>query len=156
MDIERALRRLLDKDEIVDLVHRYSFFIDHQQYDEMAALFTDDCVVDYGPGVGPVRNGRADLRAMFAPGGRFMVTSHHNANVLVDFDGDDRAEVRTSLYAWHRFPDGTAPRVWGCYHDTVARTPDGWRIARRQLRVAGNEGMDIEWLPLLDSDEGAS
>ena len=48
-DEHGALRRLLDKDEIVDLVHRYSYCVDHRLYDEVAALFTEDCVVDYGP-----------------------------------------------------------------------------------------------------------
>jgi hypothetical protein len=133
-------------------VHRYSFYVDHKRYEELVQLFTEDCVVDYGPGVGPVKNGRAELRAMFGNGGRFVVTSHHNANVLIDFDGDDRAEVRTSLYAWHHFDEGPDPRVWGCYHDTAVRTPDGWRLARRQLRVAGNEAMDLAWLPLVDPD----
>jgi ketosteroid isomerase-like protein len=140
------LRRLLDKDEIADLVHRYSFFVDQKLYDEVAELFTDDCVVDYGPGVAPPIRGRAALRKMFGhPSGGFAATSHHNANVLVTFEGDDRASVRTSLYAWHRLPNGATPQLWGLYHDTVERTPGGWRIAARQLRVYGVEDWDIEW-----------
>jgi ketosteroid isomerase-like protein len=153
-ELEKAVRRLLDKDAIVDLVHEYSHCVDRKRYDELVGLFTEDCVVDYGPGMGPPRHGRASLRAMFGDGGRFVATSHHNANVLVDFDGDDRASVRTSLYAWHEAPDGGHPRVWGCYHDVVVRTPDRWRIAQRQLRVAGSEGFGVEWLPLVDPPTG--
>ncbi len=44
-----ALQRLLDKDEIIDLVHRYSYCVDHRLYDDVVELFTEDCVVDYGP-----------------------------------------------------------------------------------------------------------
>ncbi|MBL7493339.1 nuclear transport factor 2 family protein [Frankia sp. AgB1.9] len=150
-DSERALRRLLDKDEIVDLVHRYSYLVDHRLHDQLADLFTEDCVVDYGPAVGPARHGRPALRAMFGdstdPRG-FLATSHHNANVLVTFDGNDRAVVLTSVYAWHQAPQGATPRVWGYYHDVAVRTVDGWRLAERQLRVAGTEHWPGEWHPL--------
>ena len=153
---DTAVRRLLDKDEIVDLVHRYSHCVDRKLYDELAELFTEDCIVDYGPGIGLVQQGRAAFRAMFGSGGGFAATSHHNANVFITFDGDDRASVVTSLYAWHKAHDGATPRVWGCYLDVVVRTIDGWRFAQRQLRIAGNEDWDIEWLPLLhQGEEGA-
>jgi ketosteroid isomerase-like protein len=154
-EMDKALGRLLDKDEIVDLVHRYSHFVDRKLYDELAELFTEDCVVDYGPGIGPVMHGRAAFRSIFGAGGGFAATSHHNANVLIDFDGDERASVCTSLYAWHKTHEGATPRVWGCYLDVVVRTTDGWRFAERQLRIAGSEGIEIEWLPLVDPDEGS-
>ena len=81
-----ALQQLIDKDEIVDLVHSYSYCVDHRLYDEVVQLFTEDCVVDYGPGVPPVRS-RAGLRQMFGhPDAGFAATSHHNANVLVTFE----------------------------------------------------------------------
>src|SRR4051812_27253878 len=96
-----ALRRLVDRAEIADLVHRYSYCVDHQRYDELAELFTQDCVVDYGPGIGPPVHGRLAYRAMLGePGGGFAATSHHNANILITFEDEDRASVRTSVYAW--------------------------------------------------------
>jgi ketosteroid isomerase-like protein len=159
-DLERAVRRLVDKDEIVDLVHRYSYFVDHKRHDQVAELFTEDCVVDYGPGVHPPVHGRRAFRAMFGSGAEptearpvFLATSHHNANVLVTFEDDDRASVRTSVYAWHETSHGQTPRVWGYYHDVAVRTPDGWRLAERQLRIAGSEAWSVEWHPLIDPDE---
>src|SRR5580704_707471 len=125
-----ALQRLVDKDEIADLVHRYSYCVDHRLYDEVVELFTEDCTVDYGPGFGPPVRTRAALAQMFAhPGAGFAATSHHNANILVTFESDHRASVRTSVYAWHEQADGSTPRLWGYYHDVVVRSPDGWRIA---------------------------
>jgi 3-phenylpropionate/cinnamic acid dioxygenase small subunit len=152
-DEHSALRRLLDKDSIVDLVHRYSYCVDHRLYDEVVDLFTEDCTVDYRPGVGsPVRS-RAALRQMFGhPEGAFKATSHHNANVLVTFENDDRATVRTSVYAWHEQADGVTPRLWGYYHDSVVRNPEGWRIATRELRVLGVENWHSKWHWALDVD----
>ncbi len=67
-----ALRRLLDKDQIIDLVHRYSYCVDQRLYDEVVELFTEDCVVDYGPGFAPPVRSRAGLRQMFGhPEARF-------------------------------------------------------------------------------------
>ncbi len=153
MDVESVVRRLLDKDEIVDLVHRYSYCVDHRLYDEVAALFTEACVVDYGPGWAPVQ-GRRALRRMFGnPAAGFVATSHHNANVLVEFDGDDHATVRTSVYAWHQRSDGRTPRLWGYYHDEVERGSEGWRIATRQLRVLGVEDWDTEMHPAVEGGD---
>jgi len=138
-DEAASIRQLVDKDQIIDLVHEYSYCVDHRLYDKVVKLFTEDCVVDYAPGVAPVRS-RAGLREMFAdPVGRFAATSHHNANVLVTFDSPDRASVRAAVYAWHRRSDGVTPQLWGYYHDAVVRLPEGWRIAHRQLRV-----LDVE------------
>jgi len=149
-ELEKAMRVLVDKGEITDLVHLYSYYVDHKFYDELVALFTEDCVVDYGPSVGPVQS-RAALRGMFGIGRGFVMTSHHNANVLISFQGDDRALVRTSCYAWHETYESTTPRVWGAYYDDVVRTPEGWRFAKRQLRVGGSENWDRPWHPIAEA-----
>ena len=147
-----AVRRLIDKDQIIDLVHRYSYYVDHRLYDEVVDLFTESCVVDYGPGIPPVRS-KAGLRQMFGhPNAVFAATSHHNANVLVTFDNSDRATVRTSVYAWHQRTDGGTPRLWGYYHDSVVRLPEGWRIAERQLRTLGVEDWNMEMHSALDGE----
>ena len=152
-DEPASIRQIIDKDQIIDLVHEYSYRVDHRLYDEVVELFTEDCVVDYGPGIEPVRS-RALLREMFShSAGGFTATSHHNANVLVTFDDADRASVRTSVYAWHKRADGTTPQVWGYYRDTVVRVPDGWRIAYRQLRVLGTGDWQMEMHPAVEPDD---
>jgi hypothetical protein len=151
-DEDSRIRQLVDKDQIVDLVHEYSYRVDHRLYDEVVELFTEDCFVDYGPGFEPVRS-RSALRDMFGdPRGGFAATSHHNANVLIIFDGADRASVRTAVYAWHRRSDGVTPRVWGYYHDSVVRLRGVWLIAHRQLRVLGVEHWPMEVHPAVDAD----
>lgn len=142
-DAAAAIARLIAKDEIIDLVHRYSYCVDHRLYDEVVELFTEDCEVDYGPEFRTMRS-RSDLRRMFgSPEEIFASTSHHNANVLVTFEDPDHASVRTSVYAWHKRSDGVTPRLWGYYHDSVVRLPDGWRIAERRLRILGTEDWTV-------------
>ncbi len=61
---------LIDKDQIIDLVHEYSYFVDHGLYDDVVELFTEDCLVDYG--IVPPVHSRANLRRMFGhPGAGF-------------------------------------------------------------------------------------
>ena len=151
-DDAAAIGRLIAKDEIIDLVHRYSYCVDHRLYDEVVELFTEDCIVDYGPEYHTVRS-KADLRRMFGnPEGSFAATSHHNANVLVAFEGLDHASVRTSVYAWHQQSNGITPRLWGYYHDVVVRLPDGWRIAERQLRTLGTEDWNVAMHSALEDE----
>ena len=151
-EMDAALQKLVDKDVIVDLVHRYSFYFDHRRFEEVTMIFTEDCVIDYGRGIAPLIQGRAELAALLsnADATGFLGTSHHNANVWITFDGPDRADVATSLYAWHHAPQGPNPRVWGYYYDKVVRAGDGWLIAYRQLRIGGQENFDIEWIPLIE------
>ena len=154
MDGEDAatLRRLIDKDQIIDLVHRYSYFVDHRLYDEVVQLFTESCVVDFAPGIPPFRS-RVHLREMFRdPNPEFVATSHHNANVLVVFEDPDHASVRTSVYAWHQRADGSTPCLWGYYHDAVVRLPEGWRIAERRLRALGTQDWNMEMHPARGHD----
>jgi hypothetical protein len=148
------IQRLEDREAISDLLFEYCRCCDLNDPDGLAACFTDDCMVDYGPGVGPARRGAEARREEGARDlALFSATSHHLSNVVVIFEHaqPDRARARSSVYAWHR-PVGPGPdwRLWAQYHDVVARTPAGWRIAERRLLVAGSENFPSTWgwLPL--------
>jgi len=155
-DPNDLLQQLVDRQQIVDLVHAYCRNVDLVNAAEVAALFTDDCVVDYGPGLGEPTRGSAQLEDRLARGlPRFAATSHHVSNIDITFDitpdGPDAADGVTYLYAWHRFPDHPATpdaHLWGQYHDRFIRTAAGWRIATRTLRVAGQEAFDVAWYPI--------
>ena len=142
-----ALQALVARQAIADVVHAYCRNVDLVRPAEIAALFTEDCTVDYGPGLGPPTHGSAQLQQRLAAGlPRFAATSHHVSNIEVEFDGDDAANTIAYLYAWHRYDDGRPDaHLWARYHDRFVRTPDGWRIAERVLRVAGQEAFDVDW-----------
>lgn len=132
------------------MLHAFCRYVDLNDPARVAALFTEDCEVDYGPGTGPAMHGSATLAKVFVSGLRtFESTSHHLSNIQVTFDGPDVADGVSYVYAWHRFPgDRPDGHVWAQYHDRLVRTAEGWRIARRELRVAGNEGFDLNWYPV--------
>lgn len=143
---DRLFQQLLDKDAIRDLVYRYSYCADTNRSAEYAALFTEDCVFDPGPGNGGPVHGREQVEALRRRS-KVVRSSHHNTNVLIAFDGPDSARLRTSLYAWHQLADGSQPMVWGYYDDIVVRRDDRWLFAERVIRIYGEQGFDASWHP---------
>jgi ketosteroid isomerase-like protein len=134
-----ALRELVDRQQIADLVHAYCFHFDNNEPEAVAALFTDDAEVDYGPEF-PRIHGAAAVAASIAVGleHTFAVTSHHVSNLVVTFDGADAADATTYLYAWHRYVDSRPEsELWGRYRHRFVRTRGGWRIAALRLEAAG-------------------
>jgi hypothetical protein len=139
VSLDASVRELLDRQAIADLVHAYCFHFDRNEPELVAALFTDDAVVDYGPEAETIV-GAAAIGPTIAVGlaRTFAATSHHVSNIRIDFDGPDRARGVAYLYAWHRYCDGSPDgELWGQYHDRFERTPAGWRISELVLRVAG-------------------
>ncbi|RVT83970.1 nuclear transport factor 2 family protein [Rhodobacteraceae bacterium CCMM004] len=137
--MDDTIRALLDKDAIRDLIHAYCDHFDKAEAAEVAALFTEDAVVDYGPEVAPL-HGRTAILAQIEGGLAefFAASSHHVSNVRIAFDGPDRASSVCYLYAWHIYREsGAEGELWGRYHHDLVRTADGWRFARLELRGAG-------------------
>lgn len=132
-------REFVDRHEIEQLIYAYCFHFDQNEPEAVAALFTDDAVVDYGPEF-PNIVGAASIAEAIATGleERFAATSHHVSNIQLAFDGPDRATGLTYLYAWHRYRDGSPDgELWGRYHHRFERTDAGWRIAELRLTAAG-------------------
>jgi ketosteroid isomerase-like protein len=141
VDLDAAVRELVDRREIADLIHAYCLHFDANEPDEVAALFTADATVDYGPEAETIVGADAIARTIAVGLERtFEATSHHVSNIQLEFDGPDRARGVTYLYAWHRYVDGSPDgELWGRYHHRFERTDVGWRIAELVLRAAGTK-----------------
>lgn len=137
--VAKVVGTLVDRQEIVDLIHAYCFHFDNNEPGAVAALFAEDATVDYGPEV-PTIVGSASIEAMIADGleHTFVATSHHVSNIRITFEGPGIARAVSYLYAWHRYADGTPDgELWGRYLHSFARTDAGWRITSLTLQAAG-------------------
>ena len=123
---------------IADLQYDYCRFIDEMALDELAALFTEDAVTDYGPEERFRATGRDAIRRSLERMWRFARTSHHLSNVQVWLDGPDEARGISYVIGWHEQTDGTEALVYARYHNRFSLTEDGWRIARLDYRMTGN------------------
>jgi ketosteroid isomerase-like protein len=136
------LRELQERAAIERVLIQYCRFIDAVELDALAALFTEDCFVEYGPDANFSSRGRAQLRRDLERMWRYRRTAHQMSNIEIDFVGPDEAHVLSSVIAWHERPDEQQREVvalYGRYDDTLVRTGDGWRIARRKLMNSGGD-----------------
>jgi uncharacterized protein (TIGR02246 family) len=133
------VQELADRQAIADLIHAYCFHFDNNEPNAVAALFTEDAVVDYGPEATTIVGADA-IAETIAVGleQTFVATSHHVSNIQITFDGPERARSVTYLYAWHRYADGSPDgELWGRYRHVFVRTDGGWRISELLLEAAG-------------------
>ena len=133
---------LVERQAIVDLLNRYGWTLDDRDWDGLADCFTPDAVADYGPGLGKQDGPAAIVALCRGVLERLDSTQHVITNHEVTITGD-RAKTRCYLVAQHTKAgvDGGANfTLGGCYLDDVVRTPAGWRIARREMRVLWQEG----------------
>ncbi len=144
------LQQLIDRQSIVDVIHQYCRGVDTVDASSVGALFTDDCLVDYGPGLGQPTRGSVAIAERLARGlPRFAATSHHVTNIEITFIDANAAIGISYVYAWHRYPDDRPDaHLWGRYHDRFVRDAGRWLIAERVLRVAGQQDFDVAWHPV--------
>ena len=107
-DVAAAVSELLDRQAITDLIHAYCYHFDRNEPVEVAALFTPDATVDYGPEAATIVGADAIASTISVGLERtFAATSHHVSNIQITLEGGDRARSVTYLYAWHRYVDGS-------------------------------------------------
>ena len=139
METTSIVQELADRQAITDLIYAYCLHFDNNEPEAVAALFTDDAVVDYGPEATTIVGADA-IAPTIAVGleQTFLATSHHVSNIQITFDGVDGAHSVSYLYAWHRYVDGSPDgELWGRYRHSFVRTGSGWRISGLLLEAAG-------------------
>jgi 3-phenylpropionate/cinnamic acid dioxygenase small subunit len=132
---DHELWEMVEGRKIERMLYTYAYHLDMNHPDELAALFVDDCEVSYAPNF-EAKGMEAYKQTLQGIGSYFTGTTHHVSNVVVDFVGDDRANVRSNVIAIHRYtkerPDGF---LYGQYHDLVVRDGGDWKFKRRELRT---------------------
>ena len=89
MDLAAAVSDLLDRQAITDLIHAYCYHFDRNEPTEVAALFSSDATIDYGPEAVTIVGADA-IASTIAVGleQTFAATSHHVSNMQIMLEGD--------------------------------------------------------------------
>jgi len=146
---ESANRELSDRQAITDVLIEYCCALDRMDLRCLAALFTDDCVVEYGPESALQSRGAAALEKSLQRMWRWQRTSHHLSNVQISFTTADEARTSSYVHAWHERSDGSTATIFGLYKDVFVRTDNGWRIAERRMEMNGcDAGFKVNIYPL--------
>ena len=133
------LARLVDRQNLADLLTVYAAAIDEKDIEAMRSLFDPD-VEAVGFGRETIRGVDAWIVFVSRQVERFQATQHMLGPQFAEIDGDT-AKTRTDLQARHWMePDGQVFTLWGSYVTQMKRSADGWRITRHGLDVRGTEG----------------
>lgn len=132
-EIAAGLHWLVDRQAIVDQLHRYSRALDRLDIELLASTFWPDARVDLGPGL--YQGAARDLFGFAMQfQGAMSVTRHELGNILVEPEGPDRAFVESYVYAFHVVKQADAVQdliVYGRYLDHFERRDGQWRISAR-------------------------
>jgi 3-phenylpropionate/cinnamic acid dioxygenase small subunit len=152
-DVDSLVSTLLDERAVTGVLNDYARALDTRDWALLASLFTRDAIVDYSAEGGPICVGPAAVVADCESDFHGLDATHHMvSNVGISILGDD-AEAECYLQAWHHAAHargGTTLILVGGYRDKLVRTPDGWKITRRQLHVAfaaGNPSVKVRGQP---------
>jgi hypothetical protein len=124
-----------DRTAIIDTVNRYATALDSREWALLDEVFTPDAVADFGAGPLQGRESiRRLVRRMLGGSGpsQHLLTGHR-----VELDGDAaRCVCRVRAFSAGVGPTaGRSHELFGEYRDRLVRTPDGWRIARREMTI---------------------
>jgi ketosteroid isomerase-like protein len=132
-----------DELEIRNLLARLAQLADTEDVPRYLALLAEDVIWEMpaNPTIGlaaSTRRGRgeieAGIRERTADGlqGPGSDTMHVITTTTVDVD-DDTATALSSFLFYGTTSDAPVLRSMGRYHDTLLRTGDGWKLARRTI-----------------------
>ena len=132
-----------DRQQILDLISRYSYAFDGKDIDSFLALFTKDCLweayVDRGQKEDIKVTSREELRAAITK--RLVMVQHKGVqsrhcqtNTVLTARADGRVEGVTMLnLVWQERGERPRTVTTGTYRDLFVKTEGGWKFAKRSF-----------------------
>jgi len=146
---------LQDQAEIHDLLARYCMALDTKHWADLHTVLAEDVTWDYSDEFGAATHG-ADavvelIRNSIEP---HPATMHAPLFTRIWFTGPDTAEGFSHVFSKSvldgaQLPatDRTSFEVYCSWLDGYVRTPAGWRISTRKLKVMASSGDAGPWDP---------
>jgi hypothetical protein len=126
------LQEIADRLEIQDLLARYSHAIDTCQLEQLDEIFTPEAIIDYSA-FGAPRGTLPEIKTFLAKALALHSTYYHLvATTRIELAGDSATchSICHNPMVLRGKPDVFyVCGLW--YHDSLVRTPTGWRIAGR-------------------------
>lgn len=149
-DREQRLQELLDKQDILDCLTRFSRGMDRFDRELFLSAFHPDATIAAGPFVGDPATCYDWAAPLHEEG---QVSTHHNLlNVTYDIDGDT-AHTETYYLFVGRNRDETNWVAGGRYVDRLERREGQWRISLRTNAVEWSGLVPTLELPFADVED---
>jgi uncharacterized protein (TIGR02246 family) len=126
-----------DVEAIKQLKARYFRLMDTKQWDDMAQVFAEDCVIDTESSGGGIQNGRDQFMTMLRASIEEVTTVHHGHMPEITLTSPTTATGIWAMEDMLWWPEGSPISQlhgYGHYHETYTKGPDGhWRIQTLKL-----------------------
>ena len=136
--------QLADRAAIAEQIARYSFAADAKDLEAFLALYTEDAIwKSIPPGQtepNMIMHNREEIRTFSVDlyqRNAGVRTGHHQSGLLFMELTETTASTQNMILVTQQGPNDPAPTivVSGVYYDTWKKTPAGWLIATRTLRM---------------------
>ena len=133
-DTQQALERLIDRQEIDDLLTRYATAVDTKDWDLYETCFTADAFIDY-ESAGGIKGKLPEIRAWLEKTlAMFPMTQHVVCNRVIEIE-ETTATARSVFYNPMALPQEDSAQILffdgGYYNDQLVKLAAGWRIRER-------------------------
>jgi gamma-hexachlorocyclohexane dehydrochlorinase len=134
--LEDRLDRVESRFALSDLVSDYCHGFDKRDWDRFLAIWWEDCVWEIGPPFGDFEGHAGVTRAVkeiLWPA--WKASSHFTTNLVVAFDGRDRARGVCDVDCIGTTADEVAQTISATYTDLFERRDGVWKIKVRQVKM---------------------
>lgn len=135
---------LEEKDAIRDVLSAYCFHVDNGEFDQWAALFTEDGIFDAGP-LGK-RQGRAAIKNFITKAvprqGEGPARKHCTMNSLIEVTGAE-AKADSYIIVVREAEQGILTSLAGRYEDLLVKQGETWQFKVRKIHfdLSGDLGL---------------
>lgn len=165
-----AMRELLDKQAIQDVMTRYLRFADRRDPDAMKTIFWEEGTDDHGMYNGPADKFFAILMeqgqrpwALDAGVGRTLAHNHNLGPAYIEFVGNDQAKVESYfnfVCTRNHHGEDVLGTLIGRYRDLFEKRNGEWRVLHRTVvyDTAAVQPYEPAWdfFAMVDAKRGAS
>jgi len=134
--IEARLDRIESQFAIHDLVSDYCHGFDKREWDRFIAIWWENAIWKIGPPFGDFERHEGIThvtRDILWPA--WQASSHFTTNLVIKFDGDDRASGICDVDCIGTTSDGIAQTISATYRDHYERRNGIWKIALRNVTM---------------------
>jgi len=132
--LEKELQKLLDKQAITELIHRYAHAVDRGDAEMLRSILHPDAVCDLGAVKFTAQEYYEAVKKILVEPQRYWAVQHRVSNILIDLRGD-MALSECVAASWHgreengqRYHDFNSLR----YLDRFERRSGEWRFVHRK------------------------
>lgn len=142
--LDTKVQYLLDRQEILDCINRYSRGLDRHDEEMIASAYHEDAVDNHGPRVAPIPEFVRWVNDAHA--GAFQAHTHHITCHNCDIEGDV-AHAESYVFFVQHSKDGVHLQGGsGRYIDRLERKGGAWKIALRRLVIDWRfKAADVTW-----------